>query len=95
MILETNLELNKNTEKEKNYFLNFIAILAAIPQENKVNPIENTPLVSISGTCPKDRLSEEYTAATIGKATKPITPSFVFVFSETCCMLYVLMQITM
>ena len=74
------------------YFLNFIAILAAIPQENKVNPIGNTPLVSICGTCSSAMLPEEYIAATIGKAASPITPSFVFVFPETfSCMLYVLM----
>lgn len=38
-----------------------------------------------------DIVPEEYIAATIGKTTKPITPSFVFVVSETCCMLYVIM----
>jgi len=76
----------------RNYFLNLIAILAANPHENKVNPIGNTPLVSIWGTCSRPVLSEEYIAAAIGKATKPTTPSFVFVFSETVfCMLYVLM----
>jgi hypothetical protein len=78
-------------EKERRlfYLRNFIAILVAIPQENKVNPIGNTPLVSISGTCPIV-LPEEYVAITIGNAIKPITPSFVFVFLETCCVLYVL-----
>ena len=76
------------------YFLNFIASFAAIPQENKVKPIGNTPLVSICGTCSMAMLPEEYIAAAIGKATRPITPSFVFVFSETfSCMLYVLMFI--
>jgi len=74
------------------YFLNFNAILAAIAHENKVNPIGNTPLVSICGTCSNDTVSELYIAAAIGKATNPITPSFIFVFSETfSCMLYVLM----
>ena len=94
---------NKNRRKEVkriekwtllSYFLNFIANFAAIPQENKVKPIGNTPLVSICGTCSIAMLPEEYIAAAIGKATRPITPSFVFVFSETCCcMLYVLMFI--
>ena len=81
-------------KKGISYFLNFNAILAAIAQEKTVNPIGNTPLVSICGTCSKAMLPEEYIAATTGKAASPITPSFVFVFSETfCCMLYVLIVI--
>jgi len=81
-------------KKGMSYFLNFNAILAAITQEKTVNPIGNTPLVSICGTCSKAMLPEEYIAATTGKAASPITPSFVFVFSETfCCMLYVLILI--
>jgi len=44
----------------RNYFLNLIAILAANPQENKVNPIGNTPLESICGICSSPVLSEEF-----------------------------------
>ena len=56
--------------------------------------IGNTPLVSICGTCSNDTVPELYIAATTGKATRPITPSFVLVLSETfSCMLYVLMFI--
>ena len=61
-----------------------------MPQENKVKPIGNIPLVSICDTCSNDTeiASEEYTAAVIGKATRPITQSFVFVFSETYVCIY-------
>ena len=75
------------------YFLNFIANLAAAAHDRTVKPIGNTPLVSISGTCSSATVPELYIAATTGKATSPITPSFVFVLSEETfsCMLYVLM----
>jgi len=76
------------------YFLNFSAIFAAIAQDITVNPIGNTPLESICGTCSNAMLPEEYIAAATGKATGPTTPSFVLVCSETfCCMLYVLIVI--
>jgi len=76
------------------YFLNFIAILAANPHENKVNPIGNTPFVRICGTYSIDAtLPEEYIAATIGKATRPTTPSLVLLSETFSCMLYVLMFI--
>ena len=82
-------ENNKKIEKEELffYFLNFKAILAAIAQENKVNPIGNTPLVSICGTCSRAMLPEEYITATIGKAARPITPSLVLLSETFSCML--------
>jgi len=73
------------------YFLNFNAILAAMPQEKTVNPIGKTPLVSICGTCSRAMLPEKYIAATTGKAASPITPSFVLLSETFSCMLYVLM----
>lgn len=78
------------------YFLNFNANFAATAHERTVIPIGKTPLVSICGTCSMAMLPEEYIAAATGKATSPITPSFVFVFSEMfSCMLYVLIVIVL
>ena len=86
-------ENSKKVEKEELifYFLNLIANFAAIAQENKVKPIGNTPLVSICGTCSMATVPELYIAATIGKATRPTTPSFVLLSETFSCMLYVLM----
>ena len=88
-------EFSKNIEKKDiSYFLNFNAILAAIPHDRTVNATGNTPLVSICGTCSMATVPELYIAAATGKATSPTTPNFLLVCSETfCCMLYVLIVI--
>ena len=71
--------ISKKIEKEELffYFLNFIASFAATAQENTVKPIGNIPLESVCGICSTAIVPELYIAATIGKATRPITPSFV------------------
>ena len=91
----TNLKLEKENKKfEKrnlSYFFNCNAIFTARPHDPSVNNTGNIPLVSICGTCSKEALPAEYIAATIGKASKPIIPSFLLL-SETCiCTLIVLM----
>ncbi|MGI9565595.1 MAG: hypothetical protein ACR2LL_01100 [Nitrosopumilus sp.] len=58
-----------------------------------MKPIGNTSLVSVCSTCSNDTVPERYTAATIDKATRPITPSFVLLSEAFSCMLYVVMFI--
>ena len=72
------------------YFRNFNAIFTARPHERIVKPTGNIPLESICGTCSKEAFPEEYTAATIGKASKPITPNFVLCSEIFVCTLIVL-----
>jgi len=83
--------IKKIEKRILSYFLNFNAIFTARPHERSVKPTGNTPLVSICGICSKEAFPEEYIAATIGKASKPITPNLLL-FSEICfCTFVVLM----
>ena len=83
---------NKKIEKRNlSYFLNCSANFTARPHDPSVNNTGNTPLVSICGTCSKEAFPAEYTAATIGKANKPIIPSFLLLSEISICTLIVLM----
>ena len=80
----------KNWKRRLAYFFNFSAILTAKPQDPTVTRMGNTPLMSICGTCSKEIFSWCIIAATIGRANKPITPSFLLFLETFCCTLIVI-----
>ena len=89
---ETRIIKNKKIEKRiLSYFLNFNAIFTARPHEPMVSRTWNTPLVSICGICSKETFPWWTIAATIGKASKPSTPSFLL-FSEICCWTFMVLM---